>query len=190
MNDLEHNVSGTGDATGELGELADLLSAHRGFRVVRVKASAERPRKSRLGSLIKRMRFRKFGAEFDRDLTLLGFHVNKETPCIWTVELQWHACQVIEGLSVFIHFVNTNGDIRFQADYPLEDEVPDVLGFFYSRRRVDVPTDAEPGSYRVRLGVWRPSEKRHLELRRFHGCHQETSGWARNAVLLDAQVVE
>ena len=182
------NAQESSDALAALQEVQVLLSAHPGFELVPVKVSARRM--PLLGLAIRSLRFRKFGARFEGGLTLMDFRLRWETPRALVLDLQWHVTRLGEGLSVFIHFVDVADEIRFQADYPLESEVPDVLGFFYSRRRVEIPKDAPAGMYRVRLGVWSPIEKSHLKLRRFHGCRRDPAAWCQNAVILDSIEVE
>ena len=175
------------DALSALKDVHELLSAHPGFEVVPVSVSSGRARRTSLiGLAIRSFRFGKFGAKFDGGLTLLDFWLRWETPGTVILELQWHATRLGEGFSVFIHFVDAADEIRFQGDYPLESEAQDALGFFFSRRRVEVPKETSPGTYRVRLGVWRPAENRHMRLRRFHGCRQEPPGWCQNAVIVDS----
>ena len=123
----------------------------------------------------------RFGAEFDGKLTLLSFRVRQERRQEVTLDFQWHAPEICSGWTVFVHFLDDRGDIRFQGDHPLSDHKPDPLGFIYYCKRVAAPE----GKYRVRVGVWRPAERLHLRLTRFRGCIQEAPGWCQNAVLLD-----
>jgi hypothetical protein len=184
---VDHNAKGPADPLTALKELHELLSAHPRFKVVPVRVSPGAARKtSLLGLVIRRLRFRKFGAEFAGGLTLLRFRSRWETPSSLILELQWHATHISDGFSVFIHFVDASEEIRFQGDYTLEREAQDALGFFYSRRRVEVPKETPGGNYRVRLGVWRPAENRHVELLRFRGCLQEQAAWCHNAVIVDS----
>lgn len=183
----DHNAKGPTDPLTALKEVHELLSAHPGFDVVPVRLSSGPARKtSLLGLAIRRFRLRKFGAEFDGGLTLLHFRLRWETTHTLALELQWHATHIGDGLSVFIHFVDAADAILFQGDYPLENEAPDSLGFFYSRRHVEVPKETPAGKYRVRLGLWRPAENSHVELRSFRGCLQDPAAWCRNAVVLDS----
>lgn len=184
---LDHNANGPDDALAALKDVQELLSAHPRFESGPVRASSDTARKpSVFGRIIKSFRFRKFGAEFSRDLTLLRFLLRRETPRTLILELQWHTTHVGDERSVFIHFVDAADEIRFQGDYSLDGETPDALGYFYSRRRVEVPEEAPVGTYRVRLGVWSPAENRHATLGRFRGCIQEPAGWCHNAVVLDS----
>lgn len=187
MRVVVHNDKGPADALTALKQVHELLSAHPGFEVMPVRSSSDRARRSSLlGLMIKHFRFRKFVAEFDGALTLLRFRVHWETPRTLILELQWHATHIGDGRSVFIHFVDAAGEIRFQGDFPLGSEAPDALGFFYSRRRLEVPKEAPVGTYRLRLGLWRPAEDRMATLSRVRGCPQEVAMWFENAVILDS----
>jgi hypothetical protein len=184
---VDHAAKEPADALTALKEVHELLSAHPGFEIVPVRVSSgPAQRTSLLGLVIKGFRFRNFGAKFAGGLTLLHFRLRRETPRSLILELQWHATHIGDGLSVFIHFVDAADEIRFQGDYPLENEARDALGFFYSRRLIEVPKEAPAGMYRVRLGVWCPSENRHVKLYRFRGCYQEPAGWCHNAVILNS----
>jgi cephalosporin hydroxylase len=187
MRVMDHNAKGSADALAALKEVHDLLSAHPSFGVVPVRVpSALARRTSLLGLAIKSYRFLRFGAKFDCGLTLLHFKLRMETPRTVILDLQWHATRIDAGLSVFIHFVDAAGEIRFQGDYPLETESPDALGCVYSRRRVEAPKETPAGMYRVRLGVWRPAENKHVRLDRFRGCQREPEGWCHDAVILSS----
>jgi hypothetical protein len=184
---LDHQAKGSADALAALQDVHELLSAHPGFKVVPVKVPPDLVRRtSWIGLLIKHFRFQGFGAEFDGGLTLLRFRVRREMPRRLVLELQWHSTHVGGGRSVFIHFLDAADEIRFHGDYPLEGEPPDALGFFYSRRQVEVPKEAPAGMYRVRLGVWRPTENKLEALKLCRGCLQATAEWCHHAVILDS----
>ncbi len=187
MKTADHNVPSSADAPAELKQVRELLSAHAGFMVVPVRVSLGPVRRmARLGLAIKRFRFRKFGAEFDGAFTLFDFRLHHESPRRLVLDLHWHLTQIGDGRSVFIHFVDAADEVRFYGDYPLDGEEPDVLGFLYSRRLVEVPKEAPAGMYRVRLGVWCPAENRLTALGRFRGCLQASGTWYHHAVILDS----
>lgn len=187
---MDHNARPPADALTALKDIQELLSAHPDFVVVPVSVPPARRRPSRLGLAIRSWRFRKFGAEFEGGLTLLHFRLHSEKPGTLILDLQWHATQNCDGLAVFIHFVDADNQIRFQGDYPLETGAQDALGFFFSRKRVQVPEEAPAGTYRVRVGVWRPVDSRHMGLGRFSGCRPESPGWCQNAVIVDSLQVD
>lgn len=170
----------------ELAEVYRLLEAHPGFRVAPVSplAGASR-RKSALGRMIQEIRLQRFGAQFERSLTLLHFSSRVDGPRRLSLDLHWHARVIRSGWAVFIHFVDPGGGLRFQADYALDGEAPDALNFVYSRKAVLVPQDAPQGVYRVRLGVWSPREGKLLKLTRFRGCRREERGIFHDSVILD-----
>lgn len=187
MRMAEGKSDGLTGALDALSEIRQQLSVHPGFRVVPVRMSPNPVhRTSRLGQLIKQFRFRKFGAEFDGTMTLLHFRLQCEMPRRLVLDLQWHISQACAGRSVFIHFLDASDEIRFYGDYALDGEAPDMLGFVYSQRRVEAPKDVPAGTYRVRLGVWRPAENKLLALGRFRGCLQARAGWRDHAVILDS----
>jgi hypothetical protein len=184
---VDHADKGSADALAALQDVHELLSVHPGFKIVPVRVSSDPARRtSWIGLVIKHLRFRKFGAEFDGGLTLLHFRLRREMPRRLVLELQWHLTQVCGGRSVFIHFLDVADEVRFYGDYPLDGEAPDALGFFYSRRHVEVPKEVPAGTYRVRLGVWRPEENKLEALKLFHGCFQATAEWSHHAVVLDS----
>ncbi len=181
----DHNAKPASDPLVSLDQVCELLAAHPDFRIIPVSQSANFSRRpSFLGRLIKEIRLRRFGAEFAGTLTLLHFEAHRPEPGKLVLDLAWHTTEIPAGWSVFIHFLDGRGEMRFQGDYPLEGEVPDRLGFVYSRRSVDIPSEVAPGDYRVRLGVWSPNENQHVSLTRFRGCNREPPGWCHNAVLL------
>jgi hypothetical protein len=161
-----------------------LLAAHEGFRVARVRCTRATGNAYWLGRVITRARLLVFGAEFSRSLTLVYFRLRQEGPSAVTLEIQWHAAAMPRECSVFIHFLDEAGEIRFQGDYALRIEEFSWLGFSYSRRRVEMPDGIPRGLYRVRLGLWSPQDAVHLSLTRFRGCTREWAESYRNAVIL------
>ena len=181
----DHNAKPASDPLVSLDQVCELLASHPGFRITQVRQSANLRRTSYwLGRFIKEVRLRRFGAEFDGTLTLLDFQAHRPGPHKLVLDLSWHTTEVHSGWSVFIHFLDGQGEVRFQGDYPLEGEVPDRLGFVYSRRTVDIPREVSKGEYRVRLGVWFPTGRQHVPLTRFRRCDREPPGWCHNAVIL------
>jgi hypothetical protein len=140
---------------------------------------------SRLGETIKEIRFKRSGAEFAGVLMLLHFELHQQEPRTLIMDLHWYLGEMRNGWTVFIHFLDSQGNLCFQGDYPLDGEAPDALGFAYSRRTVVVPPEVADGTYRVRLGAWSPSERQHLPLSRVRGFLREPPGAYHNAILLD-----
>ena len=171
----------------QLFEMYRLLSIHPAFRAPEGGYEFRTgPKMFWLGRLIKEARLLRFGAEFAGGLTLLACQLQPQGAAALSLALQWYGPEIRREWSVFIHFLDQRGEILFQGDYPLARHRPDVLGFFYDRRAVQIPKEAPGGEYRIRLGVWSPSERIHLPLTRFRGCFRETPGWCHNAVLLDS----
>jgi hypothetical protein len=178
------------DALASLNQVQELLAAHPGFRTAYVRPAPDLGQKaSSLGRTIKEIRLLRFGAVFSRTLVLLHFKLHQQQVNTLVMDLHWHLAKVRAGWTVFIHFLDCEGNVCFQGDYSLDGEVPDALGFVYSRRIVAVPREVAGGAYRVRLGVWSPSESRHLPLSRVRGCHREPPGPYHNAVLLSVFTV-
>lgn len=181
----DHNAKPASDPLVSLEQVCDLLGSHPEFRVTQIRPLADLNRKpSRLAQLIKEDRLRRFGAEFANTLALLDFRIDRPEPNTLVLDLTWHITEMYAGSSVFIHFLDSSGAVRFQGDYPFEGEVPDRLGFVYSRRTIDIPREVAPGEYRTRLGVWFPRVRQIVTLTRFYGCDREAPGWYHNAVLL------
>jgi hypothetical protein len=182
----DHNTKPISDPLASLNQVCELLAAGPNFRVTRVsQAPGLGQKQPHLGWMIKESRLLRFGAVFSGVLTLLKFQLHQQETRNIIMDLHWHAAKKIAGWAVFIHFLDSQGELRFQGDYSLDGEVPDALGFVYSRRIVVVPREVGQGAYRVRLGVWSPGESRHLRLSRVHGCHREPPGPYHNAVLLN-----
>jgi hypothetical protein len=175
------------DPLASLNQMCELLAADPTFRVKRVTQSPNLAQKrSLLGRMIKEIRLLRFGAVFSGTLTLLYFQLHQQESHNLVIDLHWHQTKRKAGWAVFIHFLDCEGRMCFQGDYSLDGEVPDALGFVYSRRMVVVPREVLRGTYRVRLGVWSPGESRHLPLSRVRGCRREPPGAYQNAVLLSA----
>jgi hypothetical protein len=174
------------DPVASLNQVCELLAADPSFRVARVRQAPDlRQRQSYLGWMIKEIRLLNFGAVFSGTLTLLYFQIHQQGPHNIVMDLHWHLAKKRAGWAVFIHFLDCDGKLCFQGDYSLDSEVPDALGFVYSRRIVVVPREIARGVYRVRLGVWSPSESCHLPLGRVHGCRREPPGPYHNAIHLN-----
>jgi hypothetical protein len=174
------------EGLASLEEVFQLLAAHPGFHVARIRQYPGLVRiASWLGLLVKQARLLSFGAEFGNALTLLRFRVEWEGASRVSMEFIWHASKINPDWWVFIHFLDEAGEIRFQVDYNLQGVAPGVSGLLYLRRPIDIPSGVPSGVYRVRLGVWSPKEAAHLPLTRFRGCKREVARWYRNAVILD-----
>ena len=184
------NTKPVSEALASLNQVCELLAADADFRIARVSQAPDLGRTpSYLGWMIKEIRLLRFGAVFSETFTLLCFRLHQQEPRNLVMDLQWHLTKAKAGTAVFIHFLDREGKLCFQGDYSLDTEAPDALGFVYSRRVVVVPREVGGGAYRVRLGVWSPSESRHLPLSRVRGCHREPPGEYHNAVLLNVFTV-
>jgi hypothetical protein len=183
----DQGVKAALDPAASLNQVRELLATHPSFRTIRVSRSPDLQRKSSyLGRAIKEIRLFKYGVVFSRTLALLYFDLYQQGSDSLVMDLHWHETKAPAGWAVFIHFVDAEGNVCFQGDYSLDGEVPDRLGFVYTRRTVAIPREAPRGAYRVRLGVWCPSESRHLPLGRVRGCRREPPGPYHNAVILKA----
>jgi len=178
------------DAFASLEEICRLLQTHPDFQEPpAARVATKSPAGLAFGRLIKSVRLWGFGAEFGRALTLCRFKISQYQPRVLALDLRWHAERLLDDWCVFIHFVDSSGEIRFRGDYPLRGVVPDLLGFVYSYRLVVVPAEVLPGDYQVRLGVWSPSAASHLELTKFRGCQRAPAVWCANAVMLGTVTV-
>jgi hypothetical protein len=176
---------GKTDALASLDEICQLLRTHPDFRELpAVQVARKSPTGLAIGRFIKNVRLLRFGAEFARSVTLWHFQIRQDKPRVLVLDLRWHVAKLLDDWFVFIHFVDDDGEIRFQGDYPLRGVVPDRLGFVYSHRLVAVPAEIPRGSYHVRLGVWSPTAVSHLELTRFRGCQRGPADLWHNAVRL------
>jgi len=168
----------------DLSEMYRTLAVHPGFRVSRLRRhTGGSPALLRLGRLIKQARLLRRGAEFAGQATLLDCRARLDPPGRLILDLQWHCPRTRPQWWVFVHFLDSRGEIRFQGDHRLEEGDPDELGFLELRRIISPPSDAR-GEFRIRLGVWTPDQGIHLSLTRCRGWGREAPGWCHNAVLL------
>jgi hypothetical protein len=182
----DREIKSKPDALVSLDPVFDLLASHPDFHIASVKPAPQLERKySWLGRMIRDIRSRKYSAEFAGVLMLVHFELHRQEPRNLMMDLHWYLAETRPGWNVFIHFLDSEGNLCFQGDYPLDGETPDALGFVYSRRTVAIPQDIARGVYRVRLGAWSPSERRHLPLGRLRGYLREQPGPYHNAILLD-----
>jgi hypothetical protein len=186
------------DPLASLSQIRDMLTVQPDFRIVPARQIPDSmPGLSFLGCsmglavgwAIKEGRLTRFGAAFSGGLTLLHFRISQAGPRTLAMDIHWHFAARRSGQAVFIHFLDRDGELRFQGDYSLDGETPDPLGFAYSRRSVTIPEGVAAGTYRVRLGVWLPNEGRHVTLGRTRGCVREHAGAYGDSVLLDAFTV-
>lgn len=77
------------------------------------------------------------------------------------IRYEWFAEPLGSNCSVFVHFVDSNGRMAFQADH--EPPVPTVRWYGLKRysRTVVVPTDTKPGKYDIVIGFWNPKPADH-----------------------------
>ena len=175
------------DRLAPLLDIQKLLAAHPDFYVVPVEQSIRpNPMAALIGSGIKALRLLKFGAEFNRKLTLLSFDMHHIDQSKIILRLCWHASGVLSDWTAFIHFLDEEGAIRFQGDYSLDAQAPNAFGILYSQRNIEVPAEVPAGTYRVRIGIWSPRADVHMPLTRFRGCLRESTHWCRNAVILES----
>ena len=108
-------------------------------------------------------------AVFGRGVELLGYQVTATRLHPGeTLDLvaHWRLGEPVKGLAAYVHFVGVGGQhARFADDHALPErirgltETPQVV---MERRRVSVPPDTPPGTYRVVLGIWHPASGQRL----------------------------
>jgi 4-amino-4-deoxy-L-arabinose transferase-like glycosyltransferase len=101
-------------------------------------------------------------AVFGEQIRLVGYEVVPSGPRAWTLTLAWAAEAPVEhDYTVFVHLVNDSGEIRGQ------DDAPPGGGFYptsfwtpgetvVDRHSLSLPADAPAGTYRLRVGLYRP----------------------------------
>jgi hypothetical protein len=95
------------------------------------------------------------------------------------VKLYWRALKPIaEDYTVFVHFVDTNGNIIAQKDnQPQHNTYPtsfwDVGETIADEYALEIPPDVAPGNYRLMIGMYRTSDGARLLTR--EGDHIELS---------------
>ena len=146
-------------------ELIDIYSGLIGISIRQVGdlPPTSLPRQAvRFGSLIRSVRMLTFGAQFGGKLTLLRSRVKLSGHRELCFDFQWHSPELRSEWTVFIHFLDDNGDIQMQADHNLWQFNQDPWGFVTYSFRLWI-SDVHLGrSYRTRLGVWNPEKKTRL----------------------------
>jgi len=169
----------------QLSEILELLATARGWRFFRLRhpnPNSSAPRGLHIGEWIRRLFFLRFGVAFEHGLALLLFKPTVEGPREVRLRFEWHARYLNAEWRVFVHFLDDQGEVHFQADHPLGCRLRDELGFLYYDLSVRVPSEVPSGVYAIRMGVWWPSQQRHLQVHGFRGVRREKSGWCENAV--------
>ena len=69
----------------------------------------------------------------------------------------WDAAPLGANCNVFVHFVNANGQMVFQADHAPPTPTIDWSGRIEYGKTVAAPTDVAPGRYDVVVGLWDPA---------------------------------
>jgi hypothetical protein len=178
------------NAIKELEGIFQLLSAHPEFHVASVRPSQVLIRATpALGRVLKQVLSLRFCAEFGRSLTLVSFRVRLEDASAITLNLLWHVESVVADCSVFIHFTDETGAIRFQGDHPLLSGHSSPLRLLSSQNRIPAPQDFRRRVYHVRLGVWSPATGMHLHLTKLRGGTRDSSHGYPNAVILGSYYI-
>ena len=173
------------EAGRELDGIFELLQVHPGFEVAAVRPSPFVMRATTaLGRTVKWVLSWSFCAEFNRSLTLISFRVRLEASSMIALNLLWHAESVPVNCSVFVHFIDETGAIRFQADHPLPSGQVGPLRLLPSQARVPMPQGLFTGLCTVRLGVWSPATNAHFPVTRLRGCTRDSSHGYPDAVIL------
>lgn len=104
-------------------------------------------------------------------IEFIGYDLDKVTikpGQSFRITYYWQALTPIEqDYKVFVHFVSESGEIEFQQDhYPVDGiypttewQVGDIIRESYV---VIVPSNVEPGSYRINIGMWDPIDSHQL----------------------------
>lgn len=76
------------------------------------------------------------------------------------VRLSWNARQPLkESLTVFVHFVNEKGEIRFQGDHAPVVPTTEWRGTVQSATQVNIPEDIVAGdAFELRVGLYSPKD--------------------------------
>lgn len=176
----------------ELGQVYDLLSNLRGWRVRRPECRPLSPGAwgLRIGEWIRRLHFLRFGVAFEGDLSLLRFRCVPDGPRRLRLDMVWQGRSLRPEWRVFVHFLDANGEICFQGDHVFGRRLLDRLGFLYYGVLVPLPREVAPGEYAIRMGIWLPDEQRHLRVYGFRGVRQEQPGWCENSIYVGACRIE
>jgi glycosyltransferase involved in cell wall biosynthesis len=106
------------------------------------------------GRLSAKLRLARFGAQFGRQLKLVRFKMALAGGRNLHFSFRWHSGEIRPGWLVFIHVIDRQGRICFQADHPLCRYNQDPWGFVSYTLEIRIaPPDVGDG-YSVRLGIW------------------------------------
>src|SRR5262249_28042585 len=72
------------------------------------------------------------------------------------LSFEWDAEPLGANCNVFVHFVNSKGQMVFQADHEPAVQTSSWSETVAYGRTVPVPTDTAPGKYDVVIGFWNP----------------------------------
>ena len=134
------------------------------------------------GSLLRKMKLARSGARFGKDLALLdcgvvfsGNHVR--------FDFRWHSAAPDPAWVIFIHLLDSDGQIRLQADHPLCRYNQDPWGFItYTLEVARKPAEVDT-NYSVRVGIWNPKTAERLPVAYSKGL---TVDHAESAVMVHA----
>jgi len=140
----------------------ELCSRYKSGRQARPSPPPHLPKLSlAYGSLLRRIRLARFGAQFGKQVALLG--------CGWVstegklrFELRWHSATADAEWTVFVHLLDPDGQVRLQADHPLCRYNQDPWGFISYALEVPVQPSDVGTRYSVLLGIWNPKTAERL----------------------------
>ncbi len=122
----------------------------------------------RIGDFAAGVAEQKQRAEFVNGMTLLGYSLtgNAERGKTLTLSLYWTAAQPIKGAyKTFVHFEDSGGIVRAQCDtspwngmFPTDRWLPGET--VQDECALQIPADAPPGNYRLRVGVYERPDAR------------------------------
>ncbi len=178
------NATPTAQRPDWIHDLSRVLAAHPEFRVLPVKNNPSAPRSAAMiGNMLASIASVRSIATFDRAISLL-WHRTCRNSGRFEVDLFWHVRRISGDWWVFLHGVDSEGNIAFQDDFSLAGATPSPFGFLYTRRSIALPPEIAQRRCTLRLGLWIPSEARQLSLTRLRGFARESGGWY-NAVSLN-----
>lgn len=109
---------------------------------------------------------------FGERIALVGFSADDHIApgSTWNIQLDWRALALIDAdYTIFVHLIDANGKTFVQKDeQPQSGAYPtsfwDVGETIADAHAIEIPRDAALGEYRIRVGLYRPSDGSRLSL--------------------------
>jgi hypothetical protein len=127
---------------------------------------------------------------FGDEISLEGYGIHPKDGHT-AVELRWTAVRKpAADYSVFVHAVDSSGEIAFQFDHPLKNAASQLTSNWAPGEAVTTgfsaapPPAHTPGAHTLRIGVYVPRPIKLLQITR-SGFPQPKDGWNDHAIVIE-----